>query len=132
MRPSSLSLPQGEESLGMAMVFTLASHLRETLSALVARRVTHKQDEADAKHAAEEEANAARLRGTAVTAESFLKWKQGFLKELKQKKDKEEEERVKSLPPREREEWKRSKGKLSGEDDGLTIFWGTETRGKRR
>lgn len=105
----------------MAMVFTLASHLRETLSALVQRRVTNKQAEIDAKHAAEEEANAARLRGTVVTAESFLKWKQGFLKELRQKKDKEEEERVKSLPPREREEWKRSKGKLSGQYSSLHL-----------
>ncbi|KAL7414224.1 RWD domain-containing protein [Mrakia frigida] len=104
----------GEESIGMAMVFTLASHLRESLSSLVLRRVARKQAEQDEKHRIEEEAQAARLRGTAVTPASFLKWRDGFLKELKAKKEKDEEERIKSLPPREREEVKRAKGKLSG------------------
>lgn len=39
----------------MAMVFTLASHLRESMSALVARRVVDKQRAEDEKHRQEEE-----------------------------------------------------------------------------
>lgn len=46
---------QGEESIGMAMVFTLASHLRESTSALVAKRVVDKQRAEDEAHQKEEE-----------------------------------------------------------------------------
>lgn len=60
------------------------------------------------------QAQAARLRGTAVTAESFLEWKTRFLSEEKARKDKEEEDRLKSLAPKEREDFKRAKAKLSG------------------
>ncbi|CED83844.1 Uncharacterized conserved protein, contains RWD domain [Phaffia rhodozyma] len=104
----------GEESIGMAMVFTLASHLRETMSSLVARRVVLKQQAEDEKHRQLEEAQAARLRGTAVTSESFLNWKKTFLSEQKARRDREEDERLKALPPKEREEVKRAKAKLSG------------------
>jgi hypothetical protein len=47
--------PQAQESIGMAMVFTLATHLREATSALVARRVVDKQRAADEKHQREED-----------------------------------------------------------------------------
>ena len=46
-------LPQGEESLGMAMVFTLASHLREALTNYVVRK-RKEADEADDKRRNEE------------------------------------------------------------------------------
>lgn len=110
------------------MVFTLASHLRESLSSLVLRRVARKQAALDRKHEEEEEAQAARLRGTAVTPASFLKWREGFMKEMKAKKEKEEEERIRSLPPKEREEMRRAKGKLSGELGALARSMGA-TRG---
>lgn len=97
------------------MVFTLASHLRETLSSVVARRVVAKQAAEDARHAADEEAAAARLRGTAVTAESFLAWKAKFVREEKASRIKEAEDRIKALPAKEREEVKKARNKLTGE-----------------
>jgi Na+-transporting methylmalonyl-CoA/oxaloacetate decarboxylase gamma subunit len=102
----------GEENLGMAMVFSLVSALQESLSSLIVRRVERKRAEEDRKEKEAEEAAAARLKGTAVTPESFLSWRKKFLLERKRGKEKEEEERLRNLPPKEREEAKRSKSKL--------------------
>ncbi|KIM87049.1 hypothetical protein PILCRDRAFT_95926 [Piloderma croceum F 1598] len=93
----------GEENLGMAMTFTLVSHLREKLSHLVRLRAE--------KTAKEEEV---RTRGTPVVLESFLAWKLKFDRELALKKSREEDEKMKSLTPKEREEWKRAGTRLSG------------------
>lgn len=122
----------------MAMVFTLATHLREATSALVAQRVVDKQRAADEKHQREEDvrrtlhteiqflpadrasacrtnqALAERLKGTQVTRESFLAWREKFQAELKAKREKEEEEKLRSLPPKERDEIRKSKNKLTG------------------
>lgn len=46
---------QGEESLGMAMTFTIASAAREALSAVIADRIRHEQEEDDRKAKAYEE-----------------------------------------------------------------------------
>ncbi|KII88544.1 hypothetical protein PLICRDRAFT_161745 [Plicaturopsis crispa FD-325 SS-3] len=88
----------GEDNIGMAMTFTLVSHLRERLASLVQVR-------------AEEEA---RTRGTPVTVESFRAWKIKFDKELAAIKAREEEERFKGLSPKEREEIKRIATRPSG------------------
>ncbi|PPQ79111.1 hypothetical protein CVT24_012786 [Panaeolus cyanescens] len=48
-----------------------------------------------------------RTRGTPVTVESFNAWKVKFDKEMAAKKAREEEEKVKNLTPKEREELKR-------------------------
>jgi hypothetical protein len=37
------------------------------------------------------------------------------MKELKARREKEEEERVRAMMPKEREEWKRKRDRLSGE-----------------
>ena len=43
-----LTLPQGEENLGMAMTFTLVSHLREQLSQLVRSKIEeHNRQESE-------------------------------------------------------------------------------------
>lgn len=67
---------QGEESIGMAMVFTLASHLRESTSALVAKRVVDKQRAEDEAHQKEEEVRLPPTfrpaRGTLSADESLL------------------------------------------------------------
>lgn len=46
--------------------------------------------------------------------ESFKSWKVKFDQEMAAKKVQEEEERLKALTPKEREEWKRSQTRLSG------------------
>lgn len=56
-----------------------------------------------------------RTRGTPVTVESFKAWKFKFDKETAAKKASEEEERLKNLSSKEREEWKRLHTRLSGE-----------------
>jgi hypothetical protein len=46
--------------------------------------------------------------------ESFLAWKSKFANELASKKAREEDEKMKSLTPKEREEWKRAATRLTG------------------
>lgn len=63
---------------------------------------------------ADPQAETARTRGTPLTPETFLAWRKQFTSELKQKREKEEEERIKALPPREREDVKKRRERLSG------------------
>ena len=60
------------------------------------------------------QAVAIQTAGTKVTLESFENWKVGFEAELVMKRKQEEQERLKALPPKEREETKRYLAKLSG------------------
>ncbi|QYS94264.1 RWD domain-containing protein [Trichoderma simmonsii] len=86
-----------QENLGMAMVFTLYSTLKEAAEQLV-------QDRKDAaakvieeeKLAAEREENK-KFHGTPVTPETFLKWREGFLREMEEQRVREEEERLAEL-----------------------------------
>ncbi|KAF8188410.1 ubiquitin-conjugating enzyme/RWD-like protein [Pholiota molesta] len=104
----------GEENLGMAMTFTLVSHLREQLSQLVrAKEEEERRKETEKERLALEEEEK-RTRGTPVTLESFKSWKAKFDQEMAARKVQEEEERLKALTPKEREEWKRSQTRLSG------------------
>ena len=61
-------------------------------------------------HQAEE----ARTRGTAVTLDNFKAWKTKFDKELAARKAKEEEEKLKGMTAKEREEYKRLATRLTG------------------
>jgi len=104
----------GEENLGMAMTFTLVSHLREQLSSLVRLRAENKAKAEREKERLAIEEEEARTRGTPVTVESFQAWKSKFDKELAVKKSREDEEKMKILTPKEREEWKRAGSRLTG------------------
>ncbi|KAJ6547540.1 ubiquitin-conjugating enzyme/RWD-like protein [Mycena capillaripes] len=102
----------GEENLGIAMTFTLVSHLREQLSDLVKTRTERRRkEEMEKERLALEEA---RTRGTPVTQESFRAWKFKFDQELAAAKKTREEEKLRVLTPKEREETKRIVGRLSG------------------
>ncbi|PTB69962.1 RWD-domain-containing protein [Trichoderma citrinoviride] len=85
------------ENLGMAMVFTLYSSLKEAAEQLV-------QDRKDAAERAREEEQLAaereenkKFHGTPVTPETFMKWREAFLKEMEEKRQREEEERLAEL-----------------------------------
>ncbi|KAI0664906.1 RWD-domain-containing protein [Cubamyces menziesii] len=104
----------GEENLGMAMTFTLVTHLRERLSALQRDREERKRREEAEKERQALEAEEARTRGTPVTIESFKAWKAKFDKEMAEKRAREEEEKLKGLSPKEREEYKKMLTRLSG------------------
>ncbi|THU90714.1 RWD domain-containing protein [Dendrothele bispora CBS 962.96] len=104
----------GDENLGMAMTFTLVSHLREQLSELVRFRTEkRKKDEMERERLAMEEEEA-RTRGTPVTVVSFKAWKNKFDAEQAAKKSREEEEKLKGFTPKEREEYKKVALRLSG------------------
>lgn len=138
---------QGEENLGMAMTFTLVSHLREQLSQLVRTKLEEqRQRDAEKERLALEvslclpkpkliqlnlvsvQAEEKRTTGTPVTVESFKAWKERFDKELAIKKLQEDEEHLKNMTSKEREEYKRSGTRLTGQSDirkekkGLNLF----------
>ena len=58
-----------------------------------------------------------RTTGTPVTVESFKAWKEKFDKELAIKKLQEDEEHLKNMTAKEREEWKRSITRLTGKSN---------------
>jgi len=60
------------------------------------------------------QAEEAKTRGTPVTRESFLAWKAKFDKEMAAKRVKEQEEKSKNFTPKEREEHRKFRGRLSG------------------
>ncbi|ORX38215.1 ubiquitin-conjugating enzyme/RWD-like protein [Kockovaella imperatae] len=103
-----------EESIGMAMTFTIASAAREALAEVLKDRQRREKEEDDRRAAEYEEMEARKTRGTPVTTASFEAWRRKFLEELRQKRDKEESDRLKALPPKEREDFKRRKERPSG------------------
>jgi len=98
----------------MAMVFTLVSQLKEALGDLVVDRAERRRlDEVEEERKALE-AEAARNRGTPVTPASFLEWRKRWNAKMKDKQAAEEDEKLKALAPKDREEFRRSKTKPSG------------------
>ncbi|KAF6844144.1 rwd domain-containing protein [Colletotrichum musicola] len=122
-----------QENLGMAMVFTLVTTLKEAAESLVEGRKNAKaREHEEALLAAEREENK-KFQGTPVTPETFLKWRADFLKEMEELRQKEEEERLAELKKAKIKEpvkltgkqlWERGlAGKVDAEDDeegGLT------------
>lgn len=105
----------GTESLGMAMVFTMVSYLREHLVEILEARNTRRRQEEDRRYAEMEEKEAARKRGTPVTRESFNALMQRLKQKAQEARKKAEEDRVKALPPKEREEYKKIQSRPTGE-----------------
>ncbi|KAL5490363.1 hypothetical protein ACEPAI_5196 [Sanghuangporus weigelae] len=104
----------GEQNLGMAMTFTLVSHLREQLLELVKSRIERQRQEEAEEARRELEEEEARTKGTSVTIETFKAWKAKFDKEMSQIKAREEEEQLKAATPKEREEYKKVQSRLTG------------------
>lgn len=83
-----------EENLGMAMVFTLVSAVKEAAEQLaIERREQAIREREEALLAAEREENK-KFHGTPVTPESFRKWREAFLREMEETRLKAEEERA--------------------------------------
>lgn len=96
------------------MVYTLSLALRDHLSDILeARKARIDREEAEAIEREEQEV-ARKKQGTQVTRESFLKWRDAFEKEEIERRRKTEEERLKALPPKEREELKKWLAKPTG------------------
>jgi RWD domain len=93
-----------EENMGMAMIFTLYSTLKDNAEQLVAERQAKARHEHEQKLLAAEREENKKFHGTPVTPETFKTWREGFRKEM-------EEQRVKEDDAEEAAEKKRNRGK---------------------
>jgi hypothetical protein len=93
-----------EENMGMAMIFTLYSTLKDNAEQLVADRQAKARHEHEQKLLAAEREENKKFHGTPVTPETFKAWREGFRKEM-------EEQRVKEDDAEEAAEKKRNRGK---------------------
>jgi len=82
-----------EENLGMAMIFTLVSALKETVEQLILERQDAVQAVKDQEARKVEEVENAKFHGEAVTRESFLKWRERFRAEMDEVRVVEEKEK---------------------------------------
>lgn len=82
-----------EENLGMAMVFTLVSTLKDSAELLIQERRAAAQALKDVEAAKAEEEENRKFHGTAVTRETFLEWRATFRTEMAEKKRREQEEK---------------------------------------
>jgi hypothetical protein len=110
-----------EENLGMAMIFTLVSILKETLEEML---ISAEEKERENKRIAEErekqrlkeevEAQIKGLRRTPVTFELFMEWKAKFdaWKEEQKKKGND----VENVRGRNKEKEKREEGRMNGRE----------------
>lgn len=82
-----------EENMGMAMVFTLVSALKESAELLMVERANavQAQKEMAAKEAEEEENR--KFQGTPVNTETFLEWNARFQKEIQEEEQRQREEK---------------------------------------
>ena len=92
--------PTIEESLGMAMVFTLVSTLKELAEQLMADRQRQEDEIRDMEVRKKEEKANRKFYGTKVTKERFLEWQANFKKEMEeaarvQREEEEAEEKKK-------------------------------------
>ena len=85
--------PSISESLGMAMIFTLVSTLKDSIEQLILERQNAVQAAKDAEAQRAEEAENAKFHGEPVTKESFLKWRDKFRAEIEERRLQEERER---------------------------------------
>ncbi|KAK6356453.1 hypothetical protein TWF718_000812 [Orbilia javanica] len=98
-----------EENMGMAMVFTLATTLKEAAESILRDRADEARRVRDEAARIEEEKEMEKFRGELVTREVFENWRLAFIQEMKEKKEREE---------REREEAE-AKGRRSGNVSGV-------------
>ncbi|KAI0398607.1 RWD-domain-containing protein [Xylariaceae sp. FL0594] len=116
-----------QENLGMAMVFTLVTTLTELAEGLMAERLLAAEREREERLLAAEREENKKFHGTPVTPETFLRWREGFMREMEENRLREEEERLAELkkakvkePPRltGRQIWERGlAGKVEDEED---------------
>ncbi|KAK6363698.1 hypothetical protein TWF730_001118 [Orbilia blumenaviensis] len=98
-----------EENMGMAMVFTLTTTLKETAESILRDRADEARRIRDEAARVEEEKEMEKFRGELVTREVFEAWRLAFIKEMKEKKEREEKEKEEA----------EAKGRRSGNVSGV-------------
>jgi RWD domain len=77
------SLIQCKESLGDAMIFTIASWIKEESEAMIRKRMQEAEINKGLELERLELEEKARYQGTKVTLDSFMEWQKGFIKEAR-------------------------------------------------
>ena len=85
--------PTISENLGMAMIFTVVSTLKDSAELLIAERQAAAQAVKDVEAAEAEEEENRKFHGTAVTRESFLEWRERFRGEMEEGEERRREEK---------------------------------------
>jgi hypothetical protein len=80
-----------EENMGMAMIFTLVSTLKDNAEQLVAERQAGARQEHEQKLLAAEREENKKFHGTPVAPETFKSWRADFRKEMEELRAREEE-----------------------------------------
>lgn len=80
-----------EENMGMAMVFTLVSTLKDNAEQLITERQAGARHEHEQKLLAAEAEENKKFHGTPVTPETFKSWREQFRKEMEELRKKEDE-----------------------------------------
>ncbi|KAF2762028.1 RWD-domain-containing protein [Pseudovirgaria hyperparasitica] len=101
-----------EENIGMAMVFTLVSTLKDSAELLVTERQKAEEAEKEFEAAKAEEEENRKFVGTAVTKKSFLEWRERFRQEMvEEEKRKQEEKEIEDKKRRVAKEEKKLTGR---------------------
>lgn len=85
--------PSVEENLGMAMIFTLVSTLKDNAEQLIQDRQAVIQATKDREAAKAQEEEDRKFHGTAVTRESFLEWRDKFRREMADEEERRRDEK---------------------------------------
>ena len=105
--------PVIEENLGMAMVFSLVSTLKDSAESLIAERREEVEVRRVAESAKAEEEENRKFHGTHVNRETFLQWRDAFRKEMTELDRRKQEE--KELEDKRKRTWKSDK-KFTGKE----------------
>ncbi|EXJ68249.1 uncharacterized protein A1O5_08864 [Cladophialophora psammophila CBS 110553] len=84
--------PTIEDSLGMAMVFTLVTTLKEAAEVLVSDRIRQAEEVKEIAARQKEEVENRRFHGALVTRERFLEWRDKFRREMEERERRAREE----------------------------------------
>lgn len=77
--------------MGMAMIFTLVSTLKDNAEQLIAERQAAARHVQEQRVLALEREENKKFHGTPVNPETFMSWREGFRKEMEELRVKEEE-----------------------------------------
>ena len=113
--------------MGVAMIFTLVSSLKDLAESLITERKAAIQGLKEVEAAKAEEEENRKFHGTSVTRESFSKWREKFRLEMqeverREREEKEAEDKRKKVKAEEkmtgRQLWEKGLvGKVDEEDD---------------